>query len=678
MDMSKYLGLFVSEAQEHMQSSARELSLVAQGIRSPEPVNALFRHFHSVKGMAASMGFAPIADLSHAAEDMLDRRRGTGGALDRQALEMLVDVVDTLADMIAGASRGEAGSHPNGESLIARIRACLEPLASADGRMEPRARMEPCKEIAAAPLREAARHLAHDAPSDDQRSADAEAAPVRHACTLTIDPATELPGPRAALSLKSLARLGVIEDLVPPMDQLASPAFDSRIAFTLVSHVTSQEVLAALQALPDVLDTTVTVAAMAPLPGAPSPEVSADGGEELPTTLRVPTSSLDRLFDGISEMITRRGILREALRGADRDAALASLDRLSESIEMMRDHVMTLRLLPFDQVVPRLNRAIRDVCRITGHSGRLEVVGGDVAMDRSVLEEVLDPLMHLIRNAVDHGIGSPADRRRRGKPVEGVIRIDVARRSDRIIIAVEDDGLGMDLGLIRRIAVQKGYATEADLARMSEDQVLMMTTIPGFSTAGAVTAVSGRGVGLDVVRTRIEALQGHMTIRSMSGRGTRIEMNLPPSLAVMDAFLVRSRDDVLAVPASSVAAVQQIRPEDIRPSHTGCYLPVDGTGDERSFIPVVALNEILSRRDGRRETTQALLAARRAPLSILTYDVNGMRGALAVDEIIGRVELVVKPLGAPLEQMRAYSGAALLDDGRVALVLDLTGAMELL
>ena len=674
MDMSKYLGLFVSEAQEHMQSAARELSLVAQGIRSPEPVNALFRHFHSVKGMAASMGFAPIAELSHAAEDVLDRHRGTGGALDRQTLEMLVDVVDALADMIAGASRGEAGSLPGGESLSARIRACLEPLAPSV-----KAGMDPRQEIAAAaPLREAARHLAHDAPSDEQRSADPEAAPLRHACMLTIDPATELPGPRAALSLKSLARLGVIEDLAPPMDQLAGPAFDGRIAFTLVSHVTSEEVLAALQALPEVLNTTVTVAAMAPLPGAPSPEVSADGGEELPTTLRVPTSSLDRLFDGISEMIARRGILREALRGADRDAALASLDRLSESIEMMRDHVMTLRLLPFDQVVPRLNRAIRDVCRITGHSGRLDVVGGDVAMDRSVLEEVLDPLMHLIRNAVDHGIGSPAARRRRGKPVEGVIRIDVARRSDRIIIAVEDDGLGMDLGLIRRIAVQKGYATEADLARMSEDQVLMMTTIPGFSTAGAVTAVSGRGVGLDVVRTRIEALQGHMTIRSWSGRGTRIEMNLPPSLAVMDAFLVRSRDDVLAVPASSVAAVQQIRPEDIRPSHTGCYLPVDGIGEERSFIPLVALNEILSRRDGRRETTQASLAACRAPLSILTYDVNGTRGALAVDEIIGRVELVVKPLGAPLEQMRAYSGAALLNDGRVALVLDLTGAMELL
>lgn len=673
MDMSKYLGLFVSEAQEHMQSAARELSLVAQGIRSPEPVNVLFRHFHSVKGMAASMGFAPIAELSHAAEDMLDRRRGTGGALDRQALEMLVDVVDALADMIAGASRGEAGSLPGGESLIARIRACLEPKASVEARIDPRQEI-----AAAAPLREAARHLAHDAPADEQRSANHQAAPLRHACTLTIDPASELPGPRAALSLKSLARLGVIEDLVPPMDRLASPAFDGRIAFTLVSHVTSEEVLAALEALPDVLASTVTVAAMPHLPGAPASEVSADGGEELPTTLRVPTSSLDRLFDGISEMIARRGILREALRGADRDAALASLDRLSESIEMMRDHVMTLRLLPFDQVVPRLNRAIRDVCRITGHSGRLDVVGGDVAMDRSVLEEVLDPLMHLIRNAVDHGIGSPADRRRRGKPVEGVIRIDVARRSDRIIIAVEDDGLGMDLGLIRRIAVQKGYATEADLARMSEDQVLMMTTIPGFSTAGAVTAISGRGVGLDVVRTRIEALQGHMTIRSWSGRGTRIEMNLPPSLAVMDAFLVRSGDDVLAVPASSVAAVQQIRPEDIRSSHTGCYLPVDGTGDERSFIPVVALNEILSRRDGRRETTQASLAAHRAPLSILTYDVNGTRGALAVDEIIGRVELVVKPLGAPLEQMRAYSGAALLNDGRVALVLDLTGAMELL
>ncbi len=678
MDMSKYLELFASEAQEHMQSAARELSLVAQGVRSPEPLHALFRHFHSVKGMAASMGFAPIADLSHAAEDMLDLHRGTGGALDRPTLELLVDVVDALADMISFASRAPAGS-PLGDpaSLIARIRASLEPLA-----LHPvEVRDESLKQIVAATPPSGAMALAaHDPPVAGHHPEDEGVSPARHACTLMIDPATELPGPRAALSLRSLARLGAIEDLVPPMEGLTSPAFDGRIAFTLISTMTPAEVLAALEALPDVRATTVTAAAAPPPPGAArqATELSADGAEELPTTLRVPTSSLDRLFDAISDMNARRGMVREALRGADREAALAALDRLSESIEMMRDHVMTLRLLPFDQVVPRLTRAIRDLCRVTGHSGRLEVLGGDVAMDRSVLEEVLDPLMHLIRNAVDHGIGSPAERRRRGKPVEGCIRIDVARRSDRIIISVEDDGLGMDLGLIRRIAIQKGYATEADLARMTEDQVIMMTTIPGFSTAGAVTSISGRGVGLDVVRTRIEALQGHMTIRSRSGRGTRIEMNLPPSLAVMDAFLVRSRDDVLAVPASSVAAVQQIRPEDIRPSHTGCYLPVDGIGEERTFIPVVALNEILSRRDGRRETTQASLAAKKAPLSILTYDMNGTRGALAVDEIIGRLELVVKPLGPPLEQMRAYSGAALLSDGRVALVLDLTGAMELL
>jgi len=666
MDMSKYLELFLSEAQEHMQSAARELSLVAQGVRSPEPVNALFRHFHSVKGMAASMGFSPIADLSHAAEDLLDLHRGSGGALDRPTMELLVDVVDALADLITGASRSKTGS-PLGDdpsALIARIRLALAPIASA----------------ALEPL---ALHTAEETPSDAEPTVpvvEEGVPPSRYACTFMIDPSTELPGPRAALSLQRLERLGGIDDLVPPRERFADPAFDGRVVFTFVTARSIAEVREALEALPDVSATTATVQPAPPAPArahAPGDQ-GAEGGEGLPTTLRVPTSALDRLFDGVSEMIARRGVVREALRAGDRDAALGGLDRLSESIEMMRDHVMTLRLLPFDQVVPRLTRAVRDLCRTTGRNARLDVVGGDVAMDRSVLEEVMDPVMHLIRNAVDHGIGSPAERRRRSKPAEGCIRIDVARRSDRIILSVEDDGLGMDLRLIRRIAVQKGYATEADLARMTEDQVLLMTTIPGFSTAGAVTAISGRGVGLDVVRTRIEALQGQMTIRSWPGRGTRIEMNLPPSLAVMDAFLVRSRDEVLAVPASSVAAVQQIRAEDIRPSHTGCYLPVDGTGEDRSFIPVVSLNEILSRREGRRELTRMSLTESRGPLSVLTYDMNGTRGALAVDEILGRQELVVKPLGPPLEQMRAYSGAALLSDGRVALVLDLTGAMELL
>ena len=659
MDMSKYLELFVSEAQEHMQSATRELSLVAQGVRSQEPVHALFRHFHSVKGMAASMGFSPIADLSHAAEDLLDLHRGSGGGLDHPTMELLVDVVDALADLIAASSSAKSGVPLAGDPspLISRIRAALEPLA----------------------LQAAEEAPSDDAPIDAEPPAPAieDGAPFnRYACTFMIDPSTELPGPRAALSLQRLEKMGGIDDLVPPRERFADPAFDGRVTFIFTTSHSLAEVRETLETLPDVSAATV---AAEPAPQAPAgTEPGAEGGEGLPTTLRVPTMALDRLFDGVSEMIARRGVVREALRSGDRDAALGGLDRLSESIEMMRDHVMTLRLLPFDQVVPRLTRAVRDLCRTTGRNARLEVAGGDVAMDRSVLEEVMDPLMHLIRNAVDHGIGSPAERRRRSKPAEGCIRIDVARRSDRIILSVEDDGLGMDLGLIRRIAVQKGYATEADLARMTEDQVLLMTTIPGFSTAGAVTAISGRGVGLDVVRTRIEALQGQMTIRSWPGRGTRIEMNLPPSLAVMDAFLVRSRDEVLAVPASSVSAVQQIRAEDIRPSHTGCYLPVDGTGEDRSFIPVVSLNEILSRREGRREMTRMSLTESRTPLSVLTYDLNGTRGALAVDEIIGRQELVVKPLGPPLEQMRAYSGAALLSDGRVALVLDLTGAMELL
>jgi len=290
----------------------------------------------------------------------------------------------------------------------------------------------------------------------------------------------------------------------------------------------------------------------------------------------------------------------------------------------------------------------------------LLIEGGEVSVDRSVLEEIIDPLNHILRNAVDHGIENPEDRAALGKPEKGSIRLEVARSGDTVTIAVQDDGRGMDAEAIRRTALAGGFVDRERLAAMDDGAVLLLTTIPGFSTARDVTDISGRGVGMDVVRTRIEALHGHMNIRSTPGRGTCITLVLPLSVAVIDAFLVRAGASVFAVPARSVARVDVVAASRVRSTLTGRYL-VSGADDETP-APVSSLSESLGSAGGPSAEPQ---------VSILAYQVNGTHGRLMVDRVLERRELVVRPLGPPLERLRKYSGAALLDDGGVALVLDL-------
>jgi chemotaxis protein histidine kinase CheA len=309
---------------------------------------------------------------------------------------------------------------------------------------------------------------------------------------------------------------------------------------------------------------------------------------------------------------------------------------------------MTLRLIPFEHITPRLTRAVRELCRATGRRAALHIGGAQVSLDRSVLEEMVDPLLHILRNAVDHGIRPAEERAAAGKPATGSIRLEVTRVSDGVQIVVEDDGEGMDVDAIRRAAVERGFRTAARIEALDDDAILMLTTIPGFSTARQVSEVSGRGVGMDIVRTRVEAMRGHMTIRSRRGVGTRIELRLPLSVAILDAFLVESAAGVFAVPAASVTEVRAL-----------AAAPAARAGDGT----VTELDDVL-RADGSRSPR-----GRECP--VLTWQSGYSRGALAVDRVLGRQDVVVRPLGPPLERLRRYSGAALLDDGQLALVLDL-------
>ncbi|HXI04421.1 MAG TPA: ATP-binding protein, partial [Candidatus Saccharimonadales bacterium] len=393
-------------------------------------------------------------------------------------------------------------------------------------------------------------------------------------------------------------------------------------------------------------------------PAGPGPEVrEAEPG--LPSMIRIPTASLDRFLDTLGELITWRGSLGASLRTAvpDLNAATESHRRLSRAIDQLREEVMAIRLLPFEHLVPHLNQTVRSLCRSTGKRVALQISGTEVALDRAVLEEILDPLNHLLRNAVDHGIEPAAEREAAGKEPTGRILVAVTREGDRVHIRLEDDGRGIDTDRVLREAIQGGFISPTQAVPLSPEEILMLTTIPGFSTADRTTEISGRGVGMDVVRTRVENLNGRIVLRSTPGQGLVVLMDLPLTVAVIEAFLVEAAGVVFAVPASVAERTILASAASVRRSRSGFFLE-----DGERLLPAFRPDEALGLSPAERELPESFPA--------IVFSSGETRGALAVDTILERRELVVKPLGSPLEHLREYSGAALLDDGRIALILD--------
>ncbi len=637
MDMQKYLELFLTEASEHVADAGRAIGRLKEGIVAPDAFHALFRHFHSIKGMAASMNFSDIGSISHLVEDLCDGLRKGILKPGKDLADLLLEAVDALAAQVetARARKGDPSGSTDLSGLLQRIRGQLpQGAAPAQGPAAP----QPAA-AGQAPLG-----------SDSERI-------LR--CEVAIDPKADFTGPRAALVLRRLESFGRIVRSEPPATALLSASFEGHLTVELATRQDAARVRQEIQSVLDVLSCDVAEA-----PAGGEPAASA-----MPSTVRIPTAALDSFLEAMAGLIGQRGALTQALRAADPAATREALRGLSGSIDRLRDQVLEIRLLPFELIVPHLEQSLRALCRHTGKDVALRMEGAEVSLDRSVLEELIDPLTHLLRNAMDHGI-EPADRRlAAGKPGSGTITLRVAREAAQVRVVLQDDGRGMDVETIRKTALAGRYASKEELARMDDAAVLLLTTIPGFSTAGRVTEISGRGVGMDVVRTRVEALGGHMAISSTRGEGARIDMVLPLSVAVIDAFLVECGAGLFAVPSGCVQRVELAGAERMSSTESGRYLRCAASGPNPAqdrFVPLVDLGDLLG-------GAQAAPLQPGAQRHVLHYTVDGSAAALAVDRVVQRRELLVKPLGMPLERLRRYSGSALLEDGRVALILEVSG-----
>ncbi len=643
-DLSKYLSLFVSESREHLQAlSAGLVRIERAGGQGEEPapiVDELFRHAHSLKGMAAAMQQEGIALVAHRAEDVIGAVRARGGAPDAATVDALLAATDAIGAMVGEAGTGQV---PVADAVLAeRLSETAARLrgSSPSGDAAPGAEAGP----AAAPA----------------RAPEAPAAARLLRVEVTVAPSSPVPAVRGFLVLKRLEALGRVASARPPAEELRSGRMPGgTLAVELETSRPVADVEQALRQVADLARTEVREPEPAPAPAAaPAPAPRAGPAAEAAATVRVRAELLDDFLDVAGELLLATARLRELSRAmpeAARRAHDEGVDRLQAIAKDLHGRVMTARMTPLTGLSDRLPRAARDLARRTGKQVDVVVTGAEIEVDRALLEEVSDPLLHLLRNAVDHGIETPARRIAAGKRPTGRIEVSARRERDRVVLEVADDGRGMDPDALRRSAVARGAVSAEAAQALPDADALLLCCLPGVSTAEAVTDVSGRGVGMDAVKRAVEALSGTLSIESRPGAGTRFTLRLPLTVAMQPVLLVRVAAEVVAIPVSKVHGAAEARLETLDRAGGAPQLSFGG-----AHVPVHDLGALLG--------SDAPPAAGRRSV-VVTEGESGRLG-LAVDQLLGQQEAVLKPLHGPLALVPGLSAVTVLGNGRPVFVLD--------
>ncbi|MFL5537518.1 MAG: chemotaxis protein CheA [Longimicrobiaceae bacterium] len=642
MELSQYGELFLSESREHVSTINHLLLSLEADPGSRQVVEGVFRAVHTIKGMSATMGYRSVADLSHEMESLLDRIRQGKAQATPETIDLLFAACDALEKAIELAVE-ETGEEPRLEGLLTQLRGAAGDDATFD----------------------------IFAPQIDLGSAaDAEPEVEEGALRVRVQVAKEalLPGVRAFMALKRARELGEVSGIEPGEAALNEPDFDGAVRFVLRTESDADAVREALLAVGEL--GTVEVAEHR-LDDTGRGEVTADASAEEGRVaagaagrarhIRVDLRRLDALMNQVGELVIARDRLRR-LVGYETPELTETVDQASRLIGELQDEIMRARLAPVSQVFDRFPRLVRDAARALGKKVDFVIEGKEIELDRSMLDEIGDPLVHLLRNSLDHGIEAPAERRAHGKPETGTLRLSASRERSRIIIRVEDDGRGVQRDRVLAKAVQAGLVARDEAAGLPDEEVYRLLTRPGFSTAETVTDVSGRGVGLDVVATRVRALGGMLEIWSEPGRGTSMTLQLPQTLAIVRALLVRQGGETYALPLTHVGETVHLLPDEVGTvkGRTVAFLR-----DE--VIPLLALRQILNDRgQGTGDRGQPNGAKRHAVL----LEVGEQRIGLEVDALMGQQEIVVKQFDATADTLRLFSGATILSDGRPALILD--------
>jgi len=657
MDMSKYKSLFLSDTGEHLNDLEGELVQLEQRPDDKERIHEVFRHLHSVKGMSSSMGYDEMANLAHRLEDLMDYHREHGAAVSPEEVDFLLRGLDEFRKQLKAITEDQ----PLEEVPFD----LLEGVDRLTRRMK-----TPEKKAPATPVARAPSVTIHDA----------DAAGV-YLVKANISEDCSVPSVRSYLIYRRLAELGEITHSDPSVEDMRSGKFQERaIRFRLITDRGAAEIrrlmatFAELESLAIQLDPDASVpkaaAAAPPKPVPPQQQpapvqVSAPALERSKTTsVRVRTDLLDFFVDSVGELITLRSYLEDLSERIDSPALNEGVQRLTKVVRRLHDRVMEVRMVSASMLTQRLPRVGRDIARSRGKSIQFTIEGEDVELDRALVEALDTPVLHLLRNAVDHGIETPEERLAAGKPVEGQIRLSIARRQDRVSLTLSDDGRGIDPQKVLAKAKKVGLVPpDKNLDQTKEVTELIFK--PGFSTEEGVTDISGRGVGLDAVRAALTGMGGRVSVQSEPGRGTAFELDLPLTLAILQVLLVETGTHMLALPASRVLRAHSVRPEQVAETEDAREIVLGG-----KTLPLVGLVGLLEG-DGK-SPDQGRIAE-----SVLVGEEDEPLVALGVERITGHREVVLKAVGALLRNLGPFAGSTVLGDGRPVLILDVDRIIQL-
>lgn len=647
VDLAQFHKAFHEESLDGLDAMEQALLALDEGAEDPELINVVFRAAHSIKGGAATFGFSDVAAFTHVAENLMDEVRSGRRPMEKAVVELLLRSGDIIRDMLSLQMAGQPGATAESQALLAELSAMVSGGSAAP----------------AAAARAAA-------PAETIEGWDIAFRPFDYLLKTGNDPA------RMFRELEAMGPLTVTSDLskLPPLAEMDPSS--SYLAYTL--NLAAGAKRAAVEGVFDWVDgdcdltLTPRVAAAAPAPAAPAavaapaaPRAVREVANSEASSVRVGIEKIDTLINLVGELVITQSMLSQFHDGVDAsqlEMLRQGLAQLGRHTRELQESVMSIRMLPISTVFNRFPRLVRDLAQKLDKKVVLDLRGEGTELDKTVLEKIGDPLVHLVRNAIDHGLEVPVKRLAAGKGDTGTLRMEAFHRGGSIVVEVGDDGAGLNRDAIVAKAIQRGIITSGE--GMSDNQVAELIFEAGFSTAAATTDLSGRGVGMDVVRRNVMDLGGTVSINSKYGQGTTFTITLPLTLAIIDGLTAAVGEETYIVPLVSIVESVQVKPEALR--------SVVGGGELFRFrdewLPIVRLYDVFGCDGPRRAIEDGI---------VIVVEGEGTRIGLFVDELIGQQQAVVKSLEANYRRVAGISGATILADGSVALITDITGLVRL-
>lgn len=690
MDLSQYLEIFIDETKEHLQTLNDQVLIMEQDPENIDTVNEIFRAAHSLKGMAGTMGFKRMQRLTHDMENVFSEIRNGKMSVTPDIVDIVFKCLDALEGYLANIQETADEGTEDNEEIIELLNAALNGSAKTE-------------EPAPAATAPAPTEAAPQAETGDKRKflqlpiADFEANAMKEALekglnvygvTVYIQETCILKAARAFLVFKGVEAIGEIIKSEPSVQDIEDEKFDFDFSMFIISDKPIEQVQKTIgnvseikevvlepftpetikeHEVPETAPATTAEAAVTTEEKKEAPQ-SAAADKKKPDakkkpvvnrSVRVDIEKLDDLMNLVSELI----IAKNGLVSASENEEGSQSQQFNEQIEYLErittnlhESVMKVRMVPIESVVNRFPRMIRDLSKKLNKEMELIMTGEETELDRTVIDEIGDPLMHMLRNAADHGLEPTLDRIKKGKPQVGTVRLNAYQDGNNVTIEVSDDGAGVDVEKVKASAIRKGTITEEQAEMMSDKEVIDLLFQPAFSTSEKVSDISGRGVGLDVVKSKIEGLGGDVEVHSVLGEGTTFTVRLPLTLAIIQALMVEVRDEKYAIPLNSIVTVEDIPATDIKLIQNKEVINLRGT-----VIPLVRLDQILDM-EPQEEDPESMV--------VVIVKKGDKQAGLVIDNLIGQQEIVIKPLGKYIYIHKMFSGATILGDGEVALILD--------